>query len=150
MKPHTMKTFYLWVLVLFTILPYITSFIPLKISIFYGVEIIALIFWYVSSLTIPIIMNEVSSSLLFWVYHLVLVGIPIGSDLVYRITDITPRMWWQDISNLMPVTWYIQGLLTRHYYSYLSILTLLLAPGCVFFFVSTYWIKKTSQDSEKS
>jgi len=141
MKLPTLKIFSLYILVSITFLPYIASFMTLDPSLLYRVEIIALIFWYITSLTIPLVIKELSTGLLFWIYLLVLVGIPICSDMVYRITDITPSMWWYAMKHLMPVAWYMQGVLTQHYYSFIFIFGLLVIPGCVFF-VAICWIKQ--------
>ena len=139
MKSRTIKIL-LYILISVTFLPYVASLITLNVSLLYKLEILSLILWYGTSSMIPLAMGELSTSLLFWVYHLVLVGIPIGSDLVYRLTGITPRMWWYGMKHLMPVNWYVQGVLTKHYYSFLSTLGLLIMPGLILFVV-IYWNK---------
>lgn len=137
------KVLFLSFLVSMTLLPYVVSFITLNVNQLNRVEILALLFWYSVCLTVPLLLKDFSTSLLVWAYHLVLVGIPVGSDLVCWMTGVTPRMWWIDMKHLMPVAWYMQGVLTRQYYSFISSLVLILLPGFVCFGVvcTLKWFK---------
>ena len=50
-------------------------------------------------------------------------------------------MWWLNMRRVMPVAWYMQGVLTTHYRLFITTLGLLLLPGCVFFGVMS-WITR--------
>jgi len=131
------------ILVSVTVLPYVASFIALDLPLLYSVKFLALMFWYGASLTVPLVFEDLSSSFLFWVYHLVLVGIPVGSALVYHITSIMPSMWYTMGEQVLPVAWHLPGALSHFYYSFISTLGLLLMPGCVLF-VAICWVKYRS------
>jgi signal peptidase I len=136
------KQFVLWALISITFLSFIASFLTSNENLLYIVDAIALSLWYISSIIIPLSIGEFSSAIFYWLYLLVLVGIPISSDLIYRITGITPLMWWYETKHLMPIIWFLQDKLTSHYFSFISILFLLLAVGGIFFF-AMFWLKRS-------
>ena len=137
------KKWSLIILVTVTALPYVASLMALNLPLLYIVKFLALIFWYGASFLIPLVFEDLSSSFLFWVYHLVLVGIPVGSALIYHITNIMPSMWYTMREQVLPVVWHVPGALSHFYYSFISTLGLLLLPGCILF-VAICWVRYRS------
>ena len=103
------------------------------------VEVFTLLCWYTCDLLLPLALRDEENSLMLWLFHFVLLILPVGTDLIYRFTGIRPRDWWRNVRGTVPITWFLTGE-TRHYYIYLSTLGLLLIPGCILFFFS--WGKK--------
>lgn len=118
------QRFFLCVLVSIMFIPYVASFMGVGEGLLYAVEIIAIVFWYVASLTIPLIIREFDTTLVLWCFTFILVCIVIGSDLVYHMTGITPLSWYDGLGRLMP-----------SYYSFMKTWALIITPGCVLFFV---------------
>ena len=102
-------------------------------------EVFALLCWYACDLLLPLTIRDEDNSLMLWIYHFVLLVLPVGSDLIYRLTEITPSKWWHKTRGTVPITWFLSGE-THLYYTYLSTLVLMLLPGCIIFFIS--WGKK--------
>lgn len=102
-------------------------------------EVAALLGWYASNILLPLAVRDEDNSLMLWLYHFALVIIPVQSDLIYRITGITPSRWWTNSYSTVPI---IGGLSneTIFSYRYLSTLGLILIPGCIIFFLS--WGRK--------
>ena len=103
------------------------------------VDVIALLCWYACDLLLPLGIRYEDDSLMLWLYHFTLIVLPVGSDLIYRLTGITPNRWWYKPSGTVPIIWFLSGE-TPLYYTYLTTLGLLLLPGCLIFFLS--WSKK--------
>jgi len=78
------------ILILMMFMPYATSFMILDEGLRYKIEIIALLSLYVAGLIIPLVIKELDTTLLLWLYVFSLVGIPVGSDMTVHVTGITP------------------------------------------------------------
>lgn len=113
----------LLVLISVTFIPYVAIFMRLGESSLFNIEIVALVFWYVASLAIPLVIKEVDTTLVLWCFTFVLVGIVIGSDMVYRMTGIDPARWYDDFGRLN----------THVYYSFMYHWALIITPGCILF-----------------
>ena len=72
--------------------------------------------------------------LMFWLYHFVLLMIPIGCDIIWWTTGITPSNWWYVEGSTVPITWLLQRE-TALYHSAFKQFTLFLLPGCIMFLV---------------
>ncbi|MFC1802723.1 signal peptidase I [Thermoproteota archaeon] len=68
-------------------------------------ETITLITWYLGCLLLPLTTDDDDMGLMFWLYHLVLLMIPIACDLVWWTTGITPSQWWRTQGSIVPVSW---------------------------------------------
>lgn len=79
--------------------------------------------WYVASLAIPVVVEDFDTVFVLWYFTFILVGIAIVSDMVYRITDITPAYWYD-----IPST----------FYSFLRTWVIFVVPGCVLFLVMVF------------
>ena len=68
-------------------------------------ETIALAAWYLGCLVLPLATDDDDMGLMFWLYHLVLLMIPISCDLVWWTTGITPSNWWTIHGSTVPISW---------------------------------------------
>lgn len=120
-------------LMLVSVLPYPLSFLASDSSL--AIEILALGCWYVSDLLLPVVIKDEDNSLMLWLYHFVLLVLPVSTDIIYRTTGIMPRDWWLEPRGSLPLNWFLSGE-TAYYYRYLSILAAMVIPGCLLFFYS--------------
>lgn len=126
--PNIQKLF-LFVLVCIMFAPYMTSFLGLGADSIYQAEIIALVSWYVASLTIPLIMEDFDTIFVLWYFTFILVGVATVSDIVYHARP----------SAYAPAYWYDQlGRLSSSFNSYVKSWALLALPGCVLFSVMAF------------
>ncbi len=124
-----------------TILPFIAA--PL-VFIFFSfmpdnrldLELAALAAWYLGCLIAPIAFEDDDIGLMFWLYHFVLTMIPLGSDLVWWMTGITPSEWWYVEGSTVPITFLLQRE-TPMFIEAFEQFAILLLPGCALFFVIT-------------
>lgn len=122
----------LYVLVCIILVPYVASSLGLGESLIYNAEIIALASWYIASLIIPLTLKELDTAFVLWYVMFVLVGVAVGSDMVYRIhvaqgMDFSPANWYSRL-----------GGLTRVFYSFMESWLLLMMPGWVLFLVMVF------------
>lgn len=88
--------------------------------------------WYVGCFTAPLAFGDDDINLMFWLYYFVLLMIPLGCDLIWRLTGITPSMWWYVKGSTVPVTWLLMEE-TPMYRRALTKFIQLLLPGCIIF-----------------
>ena len=98
------------------------------------VELLALLTWYIGCPLIPLALDD-DSSMILWLYHLVLSVIPIACDLTWRLYRITPSMWWYVSGSTVPVSLLLmkETPLYQEAFRHLLLFTL---PGCLLFFAS--------------
>ena len=124
-----------------TILPFIVA--PL-VFIFFSfmpdnrldLELAALAAWYLGCLIAPIAFEDDDMGLMFWLYHFVLTMIPLGCDLVWWMTGITPSEWWYVEGSTVPITFLLQRE-TPMFIEAFEQFAILLLPGCALFFIIT-------------
>ncbi len=124
-----------------TILPFIVA--PL-VFIFFSfmpdnrldLELAALAAWYVGCLIAPMAFEDDDMGLMFWLYHFVLTMIPLGCDLVWWMTGITPSEWWYVEGSTVPITFLLQRE-TPMFIEAFERFAILLLPGCALFFIIT-------------
>ncbi len=68
-------------------------------------EIIAIAAWYIGCIALPLTTDDDDMGLMFWLYHLVLLIIPIACDLIWWTTGITPSNWWPIKGSTVPISW---------------------------------------------
>ena len=106
-----------------------------------GLEYIALITWYAGCIVLPLGVNDDDMGLMVWLYHLVLLMIPIACDLVWWTTQITPSLWWNFQGSIVPVTWLLleeSATFDRAFW----IIARYLLPGAVLFLFMLYVKRK--------
>ena len=131
MRMLSIQKLSLCVLICLMLSPFVASALGSGESLIYEVEIIALISWYVASFTMPLILKELDTVFVLWYITFVLVGVAIGSDLVYRIRPDKQLVW--------PDKWYdMLGNLRSHFYWFLETWVILMAPGCVLFIIMLF------------
>ena len=123
-----------------SLLPFLAA--PIAIASFWilpefhlEVEVFALACWYIGCFLAPLSFGDDDLCLMFWLYHVVLIIIPLGCDLVWWLTRITPSMWWYVEGSTVPVTWLLMKE-TPLYLEASNILLLLIVPGCSFFLLT--------------
>ena len=98
----------------------------------YELELLALASWYVGCLVAPLAFEDDDMGLMFWLYHFVLTVIPLGCDLVWRTTGISPSMWWDTKGSTVPITWLLQRETPMFYRAFYRF-ALIVLPGCTFY-----------------
>ncbi len=93
----------------FTLIPFLAApLIILKIWIqpsdHQMLETLALASWYLGCFILPLTTEDDDMGLMFWLYHLVLLMIPIACDLVWWTAGITPSNWWPIQGSTVPIS----------------------------------------------
>lgn len=109
-----------------------------------GIEYMALIAWYFGCLILPLSVNDDDMGLMIWLYHLVIVMIPIACDLVWWTMGITPSQWWTLEGSTLPITWLLMEETPAFNRAYQRILFFLL-PGTIIF-LTTLYVKRSEWD----
>jgi hypothetical protein len=118
--------------------PYVASFLGLSASSIFQAEIVALVSWYVASLTIPLIMEDLDTVFVLWYFTFILVGVATVSDMVYRAN---PNAY-------APAYWYSSsGSLSRTFESFIKEWVLFALPGCALFSVMAF-VRRTYRKSK--
>ena len=111
-------------------------------------EIVALAAWYVGCLVAPLAFEDDDVGLMFWLYHFVLIMIPLGCDLVWWMTGITPSTWWDVEGSTVPITFLLQRETPMFVEAFRRFATLLL-PGCAVFLLLTMAKRRGVESLEK-
>ncbi|UCH57804.1 MAG: signal peptidase I [Candidatus Bathyarchaeota archaeon] len=120
-----------------SVAPFVVT--PIVFALFFTVtdtrleyELIALAAWYLGCVIAPLAFDDDDMGLMFWLYHFVLTMLPLGCDIVWRLTGITPSEWWYVEGSTVPITWLLQRE-TPMFYEAFGRLVMLLLPGCAIF-----------------
>ncbi|MQY82904.1 signal peptidase I [archaeon] len=120
-----------------TLIPFLSS--PLIIVVLLNwpdrhleLELLALAVWYLGCVVTPLAFEDDDMGLMFWLYHFVLTMIPLGCDLVWKMTGLTPSLWWNTRGSIVPITWLLLQE-SQQYYQAFNLFALLTLPGCVLF-----------------
>ncbi len=95
-------------------------------------ETLSLISWIIGCITLPLSTEDDDLGLMFWLYHLVLLVVPITCDLVWWRTRITPSNWWPIQGSLVPVSWLLMEE-TEMFNQVFNIIVIWLSPGIILF-----------------
>jgi signal peptidase len=95
-------------------------------------EQIAIATWYIGCLILPLATDDDDMGLMFWLYHLVLLMLPIACDLVWWTTSITPSMWWMIQGSTVPISWLLMEETASFQKAFTHIL-LWIGPGILLF-----------------
>jgi len=99
------------------------------------IDLLALVCWYIGCFIAPLAFRDDDLCLMFWLYSFVILIIPLGLDLVWWLTGITPSNWWSVHGSTVPVTWLLMKE-TPMYHEVFSVLLLLLLPSCALFLLT--------------
>jgi signal peptidase len=120
----------------FVITPLIFVFFSFMPDNRLDLELAALASWYVGCLIAPMAFEDDDMGLMFWLYHFVLAMIPLGCDLVWWMTGITPSEWWYVEGSTVPITFLLQRE-TPMFVEAFKQFAILLLPGCALFLTLT-------------
>jgi signal peptidase len=95
-------------------------------------ETIAIIAWYVGCIILPLTTKDDDMGLMLWLYHLVLLMIPIACDLVWWTTRITPSNWWLIQGSTVPISWLLMEE-TQMFHRTFNLIILWIGPGILLF-----------------
>lgn len=120
-----------------TMIPFLSSPAVLGVLLIWPdrhleLELLALAVWYLGCIITPVAFEDDDSGLMFWLYHFVLTMIPLGCDLVWKMTGLTPSLWWNTRGSTVPITWLLLQE-TPQYYQAFNLFALLTLPGCILF-----------------
>ncbi len=88
--------------------------------------------WYLGSALLPLVVDDDETGLMIWLYHLVLLMIPIACDIVWWRTGITPSNWWYVSGSSLPISWLFMREAPAFNKVFTNLLTYLL-PGIILF-----------------
>jgi len=99
------------------------------------IDVLVLACWYIGCFTAPLAFGDDDLCLMFWLYHFVLLMIPIGWDVVWRLTGITPSMWWYVKGSTVPLTWLLMKE-TPMFHRAFTVFIQIILPGCALFLLT--------------
>jgi signal peptidase len=108
----------------------------------FTLESISICVWYFACLLIPLVFHDDDSGVMIWLYHLVLLMVPIACDMTWWNDHITPSMWWYQAGSTVPINWFLLKELPAFDTVFNSVLRSLL-PGVMIFVVTLYAKRKT-------
>ena len=95
----------------------------------FEIELFALACWYLGCFMAPLAFGDDDLCLMFWLWDFVLLMIPLGCDIVWRLSGITPSRWWDVHGSTVPITWLLMKETPMFYKTFTEFAWLLL-PGC--------------------
>ena len=101
----------------------------------FNIEFFALACWYVGCFMAPLAFRDDDLCLMFWLWDFVLLMIPLGCDMVWWVSGITPSRWWDVRGSTVPITWLLMKETPMFYEAFTEFMGLLL-PGCVLFLLT--------------
>jgi len=106
-----------------------------------ALESLAIAAWYLACFLLPLAFHDDDSGVMLWLYHLVLIMVPIACDVVWWTTGITPSMWWYQSGSTVPINWLLMKEQPAFDEVFGSVLWSLI-PGVVIFVVTLYAKRK--------
>ena len=97
-----------------------------------NLEYLSLAAWYIGCLILPLTTEDDDMGLMFWLYHLVLLMIPITCDLVWWNTGITPSNWWTIQGSTVPISWLLMEE-TPYFHRVFNQIIIRIGPGILIF-----------------
>jgi signal peptidase I len=104
-------------------------------------ETLSIVTWYFGCIFLPLTTEDDDMGLMLWLYHFVLLMIPIACDLVWWTTGITPSQWWRIKGSIVPVSWLLMEetiLFNRTF----NMILIWLGPG-IFLFLGLIYAKRS-------
>lgn len=102
---------------------------------------VSLIVWYLACLIIPLAFHDDDSGAMLWLYHLVLIMLPIACDITWWTNNITPSGWWVQSGGTVSINWFLLTEQPNFSVVFDSVLKSLV-PGVVIFVVVMYAKRK--------
>ena len=110
-------------------------------SIHLALESLSIAIWYIGCLVVPLAFHDDDTGAMVWLYHLVLIMLPIACDVTWWTMNITPSTWWFSQGGTVSVNWFLlteQPNFSRVFESVLKTLV----PGAVIFVVVLFAKRK--------
>jgi signal peptidase len=98
---------------------------------------VAIAVWYLACLIVPLAFHDDDTGAMVWLYHLVLVILPIACDVTWWAKMITPSMWWMQTGGTISANWFLMTEQPAFSTVFESVLRSLI-PGVVIFVVTLY------------
>ena len=142
-KPHTEDNgkFNYLSIIPFTVAPIVLIKIWVQPADHEILEIAAIAAWYIGCVVLPLTTDDDDMGLMFWLYHLVLLIIPIACDLIWWTTGITPSNWWPISGSTVPISWLLMEE-TQLFHRAFNQILLWIGPGIVIFLGLLYAKRK--------
>lgn len=142
-KPHTEDNgkFNYLSIIPFTVAPIVLIKIWVQPADHEILEIVAIAAWYIGCVVLPLTTDDDDMGLMFWLYHLVLLIIPIACDLIWWTTGITPSNWWPISGSTVPISWLLMEE-TQLFHRAFNQILLWIGPGIVIFLGLLYAKRK--------
>jgi signal peptidase len=102
-----------------------------------ALESLAIALWYLACFLLPLAFHDDDTGVMLWLYHLVLIMVPIACDVVWWTTGLTPSMWWYQSGSTVPINWLLMKEQPAFDEVFSSVLRSLI-PGVVIFVVTLY------------
>lgn len=109
-----------------------------------NIEYLALAAWYLGSILLPLSTGDDDMGMMIWLYHFVLIMVPISCDLVWRTSHITPSMWWPLRGSTLPISWLLLEE-TPAFTQAFNQIFMYLMPGALIF-LSLIYLKRNNID----
>jgi hypothetical protein len=106
-----------------------------------ALDSLSIVVWYVACLLIPLSFHDDDTGVMVWLYHLVLLMVPIACDVTWWTNSITPSQWWYTTGSTVPINWFLMQEQPAFDVVFNSVLRSLL-PGVVIFVVVLYAKRK--------
>ncbi len=97
--------------------------------------------WYIACLVVPLVFHDDDTGAMVWLYHLVLIMLPIACDVTWWTLHITPSMWWFSSGGTVSVNWFLLTEQPSFNVVFESVLKTLV-PGAVIFVVVLFAKRK--------
>jgi hypothetical protein len=91
--------------------------------------------WYLACLIMPLAFHDDDTGAMLWLYHLVLIMLPVACDITWWSYNITPSMWWYQEGGTVSINWFLLTEKASFNTVFESVLKTLV-PGAVIFIVS--------------
>jgi signal peptidase I len=102
---------------------------------------VSLLVWYLACLLVPLAFHDDDSGAMLWLYHLVLIMLPIACDITWWTTNTTPSGWWVQSGGTVSINWFLLTEQPAFGTVFNSVLKSLI-PGVVIFVVVLYAKRK--------
>jgi signal peptidase len=63
--------------------------------------------WYTACFAVPLAFHDDDTGAMVWLYHLVLIMLPIACDVTWWTMNITPSTWWFSQGGTVSVNWFL-------------------------------------------
>ena len=106
-----------------------------------AIEYAAIALWYLGCFITPLAFHDDDSGVMLWLYHVVLLMLPIACDIVWWTKRIAPASWWLTQGSTLPINWFLMNETQAFGIAFNSVIGSL-GPGIIIFFSTLYAKRK--------